>query len=41
LFIPVTDLKKTSNAYAKMARLAVPTHFWARPKSEFSEHFAI
>jgi len=34
------DLKKTSTAYARMARLAVPKLFWTWPKSAFGEHLA-
>jgi len=30
--------RKTSTAYVRMARSALPKLFWARPKSEFGEH---
>jgi len=32
------DLKKTSTAYVRMDRSAVPKLFWVRPKAEFGEH---
>jgi len=35
------DLKKTSTAYARMARLGVSNLPWARPKSTFGERLAI